>query len=528
MLTYFVIVPVLTAVLLYLFSSAKSGRVLAILIQTGFVGAAYYLFTLSRQGEIITSIGNYGGILGIYLRADNLAAVFVLLTAIFFLLASIYSFREKDGSMFWFLIFIWQGALIGLFLTRDFFNVFVLVEVVTMVVAVLIMFNRDTRSMYDGMIYLLVNITAMKFFLFGLGYLYRLTGALDMATITQVLSEADRADQILPYALIMTAVALKCALMPLFSWLPKAHGSPAAPPAVSAILSGLHIKSGVYLFIRFQDVFAAVAATEFFLVMGVVTGIIGFIMAMSQNDIKLILAYSTISQVGLIFVALNIPDPYSYVGGLYHVINHALFKGCLFLGAGVITKVYGTRDIYAIRGVLRRMPWIGAATLMAVLGIAGAPFFNGSISKYFMVAGAPELIGWVMVFMSLGTIIVFIKYATILFGSAPKPSEKEYPILPEQQFSIFVLGLLCCVTGILGVQTIQFLFQTTVYVDFMGYLEKVLIFFISLGVGYLIYKYFVKTSALLRRVRAFELGFREICASMGVFFAMILLAVGLA
>ena len=526
MLTYFVIVPVLIAVFLYLFAFAKAGRVIAILAQVGFVGAAFYLFTLSQQGEVITNVGNFESILGIFLRADNLAAVFILLTAVFFLIASIFSFREKNSKMFWFLMFIWQGALIGLFLTRDLFNIFVLIEVVTIVVAVMIMFYRDTRSMYDGMIYLLVNIVAIKFYLFGLGYLYRLTGALDMEVIATRLLYVEDSSLVLPYVLFMTAIALKCALVPLFSWLPKAHGSPAAPPAVSAILSGLHIKAAVYLFVRLHTVFAGVAATEFFLVLGVITGIVGFIFAMSQDDIKLILAYSTISQIGLIFAALNIPDIYSTVGGLFHVINHALFKGGLFLSAGVISKLYGTRNIYKIRGVLRRYPLIGIATLMAILGIAGAPFFNGSISKYFMVSGADPLLNWTMIFMSLGTIIVFTKYSMMLFGRS-EPEEPAPKVYGEQQFAIAVLGLLCFITGIFGVQSIAFLFNVSFELDIAGYIEKVIIFFVSLAAGYVIYRYFVRTSALLKHLQKFELGFRGACASIGVFFAIFLLVVGL-
>jgi len=533
MLTYFIIVPILIAVLLFMLSHIKVGRAIAIIFQAGFVGAAYYLFTLSQQGEILTTIGGYESVLGIVLRADNVSTVFVLIVAVFFLIASIYSFREKNSRLFWFLMFLWQGALVGIFLTRDLFNVFVLVEVVTIVVAILIMFKRKKRYMYDGMFYLMLNVLVIKFYLFGLGYLYRMTGTLDMEVATLALADIDPGSQMLPYVLMMTAIAFKSALFPLFSWLPKAHGSPAAPSAVSAILSGLHIKCTIYLFLRVQEMFSAVASDEFFLVIGIVSAVVGFTMAMAQSDIKLILAYSTVSQIGLIFTALSMGSYYSHVGGMYHIVNHALFKGGLFLGAGAIASAYGTRNVHEIRGVLRRYPVIGIATLIAILGMIGAPFFNGSISKYFMVSDTTTHMNWILTFLSLGTIITFVKYSTILFGKSdtglePKESEAnvntKIPI--EQQVSTFILGALCFVTGIFGLQSIRFLFDATVYIDALGYLEKAGIFFVSLVAGFFIYKYFVNKSDLLKRVGSFELGFRGVCVCIGVFFAALMLTVG--
>ena len=528
MLTYFILIPIIIAVFLYMLSCGKKGRAIAIIFQAGFVGAVYYVFNLTRQEEIITNIGGYDSILGIYLREDTMAASFVLLTAIFFLVAAIYSFRESDGRLFWFLMFLWQGALVGIFLTRDLFNAFVLIEVITVVVAILIMFNREKRSMYDGMFYLMLNVFVIKFYLLGLGYLYRMVGTLDIVMATESLAALDRSELVLPYALMMTAIALKCALLPMFSWLPKAHGSPAAPSAVSAILSGLHIKCTIYLFLRMQEMFSPlVSAYEFFLVIGIVTGIVGFLMAMAQSDIKLILAYHTISQVGLIFAGLSMGSYYSHIGGMYHIVNHALFKGALFLTAGSIIKAYGTRDVYQIRGLLRRYPVVGIATLMAIFGITGAPLFNGSISKYFMSVGAGPQMNWILIFMSLGTIISFIKYGSMLFGKSDAIPLPDVKIPVEQQAASFVLAFLCFVTGVFGVQTVQFLFNTPVTVDPLGYLEKAGIFFASAIVGFFIFKYYVKNSKLLKRMGSFELGFRGACACIGIFFAALLFTVGI-
>ena len=522
MLAYLVVAPVLLGIFLYLFSTAGISRLVAVLAQLALVGFAFHLFMRTRAEEALTIVGGYHGAMGVTLRADNLSGVFILLTAVMFLVATVYSFTQENGKFFWLLMFLWQSALIGIFLSRDFFNIFVLIEVVTLVVAILIMFNRDSRSMYDGIIYLMVNIVAIKFYLLGVGYVYRLTGVLDMSMAAEALADGHPPSaQVLPYALIMTTVALKCALMPLFSWLPKAHGTPGAPPAVSALLSGVHIKSGVYLFIRFQEVFEAVAATEFFLVLGIATGVAGFVLAMSQTDIKLILAYHTVSQVGLIMAGLNMPGHISQTGALYHVFNHAFFKGGLFLGAGLLIKAYGTRDVYSIRGVMRRYPLLGASTVMAVLGITGAPLFNGMVSKYFIAYGADWLLGGALVFMSLGTIVSFVKYSGMLFGRA---EGEAAPIDAHKQLAAFALGLMCFFGGIFGNWFVSFFLGAHTEISLAGYVQKTGIFAASLAGGYFIYKHYVTRSRLLKKVRALDLGFRAICMAVACMLAALLLA----
>ncbi|MCL2397815.1 MAG: hypothetical protein FWC93_07085, partial [Defluviitaleaceae bacterium] len=115
MLTYFVIIPVLLAIFLYLFSSANVGRIIAILAQLALVVFSYYLFVRTQDGDVITMVGGYHGVMGVVLKADTLSAVFILLTTFMFLIASIYSFNQQNGKFFWLLMFLWQSALIGIF-----------------------------------------------------------------------------------------------------------------------------------------------------------------------------------------------------------------------------------------------------------------------------------------------------------------------------------------------------------------------------------------------------------------------------
>ena len=533
MLTYFVVAPIFLSVLLYLGSSRNWARIIAILSQTVlFVLSLQVFLQIAETDEIIrTPIGGYYGVMGVVLVADRLSSMFVMLTTFIFLIASVFSYRAKHSRLFWFLMFLWQSTMIGTFLSGDFFNIFVLTEIATITVTVLIMYNREKRSMYDGLIYMIINTVIIQFYLFGVGYLYMMTGSLDMNLTAERLAYIDRSNLILPYALIMTFVGLKCAMMPMYAWLPKAHGSKGAPSSVSAILSGLHIKSGIYLFLRFSDILQAINGQELFLVIGAITAITGVILAVAQSDIKLMLAYSTVAQVGLIIVGLNISyvGSYNYVGALYHIINHAVFKVALFLSAGIVVYSYNTRDINQIRGVLKKMPVVATAKILAILGIIGTPLFNGSISKYFLMAGLNWQLEAVLILVNMGTIIIFIKYSSIFFGKSDTVLDRSHHD-PVRDWIVAFLGLLCFGLGIFGAQVIEFLFGYTVSIDFLGYIQKTIIFGVSFVAGYFIYKsMFTEENAFayfLAWEKKAEMGFRGMCFSITAFFAFILIVVG--
>jgi len=527
MLTFFVIIPVLIAVFLFVFSSVKAARIIAIGFQTALTAFAFYLLLLSRGAEVITLVGDYAGVLGIILRADSLAAAFVFLTAFIFLVIAVYTLHENNSRLFWFLLFILEGALIGLFLTRDFFNTFVLVEVSTVVVVILLMYDRERRNMAAGMKFLMVNIVVMQLYLFGLGYLYMLTGALDMDAVAHAAGQIDRPALALPYALIMTSIAAKCSLLPLLTWLPKVNAMPGARSPIAAIMSGLHAKSGVYLFMRFQAVFDDMAA-EFFLVIGILTAIAGILLALAQTDMRLILAYSTVAQIGLIITGLTIGYDYSYKGALFHIVNHAVCKAALFLGAGMIARLYKTRNITQIRGLYRADRTVAIATALAIFGIMGVPLWGGSISKYLLSSGAEGALEWVIILINLGTILVFVRYAAIFFGRPPKGIVKP-PADWCKSGVILGLGGLCLVLGLFGEQAIAFLFNYQVHVEALSYLQKAGIFLLSLGAGVLIYRCFLVKGTFpgALKLRRLDLRFSGLCVSIGVFFALLLIAAGL-
>ncbi|WP_018527256.1 complex I subunit 5 family protein [Alkalispirochaeta alkalica] len=520
-----VLLPVIAAALAFAFPRAWYQNIL--LGANGVLTlVAVLLFRQVRWGgSVVQSLAGWHIPVAITLRADQLSTPWVLLTAVFFTGAFLFSTRGTyRDKTFLFLFMVLEAAILGIFLSGDIFNIYVLMELGMLSIAILIMYKQEKQAVYDAMLYLMMNFIAMAFMLLGIGYLYRLTGVLDLQEIHLRLMDLDdpRAG-LVPYALIMTAVALKSALLPLFGWLPRAHGAASAPAIVSAVLSGVQVKAGVYLLVRLGQVFQPLVEAElFFMVLGFLTSTAGFLLAIAQKDIKLILAYHTVSQVGLIVMGLNMGSQTAFWGGMYHMINHALFKGVLFLTAGIIIEEYGTRSYAEIRGVFRRMPALGIATIAGVLGITGAPFFNGSISKYFIhqgLQGSPAELGLYLI--NFGTILSFVKYSTILLG--PPPATPPSPRDPYVATVSLLFGGACLAGGLFGSAAVELFFGPLIPAGGALAPEKIALFAATLVLALLTYRFLVcRMGEVLQAVRIFKFSFNQVTVFMTLFFAALL------
>ncbi len=517
----FILFPVTSAAFAF-FLPRRWFHAVLILTQAVTVLYAVDLFIDVRWGQgVFEHVAGWPSGIAIRLVADSLSVPLVLLVAVF--CAGAFLFSTRAGYMdntFLFLVLLLESAMLGVFLSGDLFNIYVLFELGMLCVAILIMYKRDKQSVYDGIFYLMMNFIAMAFMLLGIGYIYRMTGTLDLRVLNERLYLVENTSTVIvPYALIMTAISLKAALLPLFGWLPRAHGAPSAPGIVSAILSGVQVKVGVYLLIRLQAVFLPVIdASTFFAVLGLLTSVVGFLLAVAQKDIKLILAYHTVSQVGLIVMGLNMGTEASYWGGMMHIVNHAFFKGLLFLSAGVIIEEYGSRSYAEIRGVFRRMPVVGVATLAGVLGITGAPFFNGSISKYFIELGLQgNLWPLGMYLINFGTTLSFVKYSTILFG---RPSTKTPPSRDPFVAGVsLVFGLACLAGGLFGSLAVELLFGYSYAVPGAYGFRKIMIFLVTLLLAVITYITVVKRiPGFLQRIREYRFNFNQVTVFMTSFF----------
>ena len=277
-----VLLPVFLATVGY-FTPRAVYKHLMIVTQIVHAAMSTAVFIQVRSGGAIRQyMGGWRGGIGIALVADALAMNLVLLSSWLFLLLFLFNYgKQYMDNIFQFLFIMLQGVTIGIFLAGDLFHIYVLVELGMLAISILIMYKRDKQALYDGLLYVVLNLFGMTFFLLGVGFMYRSLGVLDLTLMSQRIGRlSDPTGLSLPYALLLTAIGLKAAILPLFSWLPSAHGALSAPSAVSAVLSGLQVKVGVFLFLRIQQLFSGVFQTEgFFFVVALLTAIVGFTIA---------------------------------------------------------------------------------------------------------------------------------------------------------------------------------------------------------------------------------------------------------
>jgi len=519
-LFWLILLPLLVALISYISSHRFMMFVIIIMQLFMFIMGIVNFIDVRNNGTRFENIGGYQTGIGITLRADLFGSIMVLLTLFIFSSLLIYNYHKKYMNyLFLFLFLVLQGLLCGLFLSNDLFNIYVLSEVSTIVISILIIYKKDSKSIYNGIVYFLTNLASMSLFLLAIGYIYKIFGTLDITMLGEQIARAtDHKQLILPFVLIITAVDLKASIMPLFSWLPKAHVTGSAPSIISAVLSGLSVKTGVYLFIRFYRLFEpAFGQIELFIFLGFLTSVIGFSLALSQTDIKLILAYHTISQIGLIVFGVTIGTTYSYWGGIYHIINHAIFKITLFLTAGIIVDHYKTTDIRQIRGVFKKMPFVSVATIFAILGITGAPLFNGSFSKYMIEKGTSNtpLLEIALIIINFGTILSFVKYSSMFFG----PSREKVHTRWNQKLIIGMLSSICFLGGVFGSVFINILFKQQLSISIGSYAQKLLIYALNVIIAFLFYYFLYHRIALFKKIREFELTFNQIVMSIVLFYS---------
>ena len=460
------------------------------------------------------------------LKVDMLSATMLILNNFLFGFMILFNLHKSYmNKLFIFLFLSLQGLINGVFLSTDFFNVYILIEVATVVVSILIMYKKDSQSMYDGMIYLMVNMIAMTFFLLGIGYLYKYTGALDFESVATAISLfPSKKTLIMPFALVITGISLKAALLPLFSWLPKAHGTASAPSIVSGVLSGIFVKIGIYLYIRVAFMFGSIfPISDFFIWIGFLTAIAGFLFALAQTDIKLILAYHSVSQIGLMMIGLSAVQAASYYGGLYHVVAHGTFKTLLFLIAGLLIETFHTRDIRKMNGLFERSKFLSSILIIAVLSITGAPFFSGGYSKYYIMKGFSGL-GNELLFtiINMGTMMSFIKFWHVLFrdpNQLSTPPSIGKKILPYNSIiALSVMALSCILLGIGGDYTFKLLTTYDAHYGLLSQFLKWPKYLLTYGASYLTYRVVVKKNPLFVKLKKMELSFNQITLAILSFF----------
>jgi multicomponent Na+:H+ antiporter subunit D len=303
--------------------------------------------------------------------------------------------------------------------------------------------------------YLMLSAVATTGILLAIAFIYLMNGTLQIEALGDLVRTNMEAGLVsLCLAFFLMGFGLKAALVPFHAWLPDAH--PSAPAPISAMLSGVLIKvSGIYALVRvvYNIMGLPPAVGQAMIGLGVVSMVVGALLALGQHDFKRMLAYSSISQIGYIVAGLGLGTPLGILGGLFHLFNHATFKGLLFLDAGSTEYATGTRDLTKLGGITRKLPVTGLTTTIGTFSIAGVPPFNGFWSKFFIILALVEAgVTWAAV-IAVATSVLTLGYFLILqrrafFGKLASGLEsiREVPI----SMTVATVGLaaLCLVVGL--------------------------------------------------------------------------------
>jgi len=439
--------------------------------------------------RIIYMLGGRIPPFGINLVVDSLSLLLAILASGLTLLAVIYSYKymkKYTGLVqYYALVMLLMAGILGIILTGDLFNLFVFLEIMAISAYALVAFTTGKEQVEAAFKFQVLSTIGTLGVLIGIALLYAMTGTLNMADLAQRIPLVGQSP-IFSFALVffLLGFGLKAAMVPLHSWLPDAH--PAAPSPISALLSGVVIKTGVYGLARviFTIYGVSMVAIHPFLLavlaLGVATMVVGGLMAMVQVDIKRMLAFSSISQMGYILFGIGIATGLAITGAIFHVLNHAIMKALLFMCAGVIVYRIGTRDMSKLGGLAKKMPVTALGFLVGGLAIAGIPPFNGFWSKLMLyIAGfqsGNSLAAVVAILMSVITLGYFLRFFQQIFlGKLPKNLEevKEAPL--SMLLPIVILILLCILIGLYP-QVFMNLSQsaTNAVLDQTGYIRSVL------------------------------------------------------
>ncbi len=410
---------------------------------------------------------------GITIIADTFSAIMVFITSFMALIISIYSIssmgnvtlicakmlRKRRQFSYYPLLNIMYMGICGAFLTGDLFNMYVWFEVLLISSFILLAMDGTKEQLAATFKYVTINLVSSAFFLIGIGFVYGMTGTLNLADLAVKIPELENQALVtLVSVFFLICFGIKAAVFPLFFWLPASYHTP--PISIAAIFAGMLTKVGVYSLIR---VFTLLFVQDVGYTHNILLWIAGFTMlvgvlgAASHFDMRRILAFHSISQIGYMIAGLALYTPLAIAGAIFFMIHHTLVKGNLFLVAGLVNKVKGNYDIRNIGGIANAYPFLAVLFLIPALSLAGIPPLSGFWAKFFIVKPGLETGEYIMVatalFVGLITLYSMIKIWTYAFWSKDPGVIKE-SIIKQRVFSkenvFMTIPIICLIIAMLA------------------------------------------------------------------------------
>jgi len=389
--------------------------------------AGLLLASVERDGTIVVRVGGWSPELGIVLVADLFACLILLVSLITILMVEVYAIGQRrtpwgaDPRLAGPILLVLTTGVSLAILTGDLFTLFVAFELILVSSYVLLTHQGRRGQIRSGMTYVVMNLFASTLFLLGVAYVYASTGTVNMALLAERIPELDSGVRLGIGLWFLVVFGTKAAVFPLFSWLPDSY--PTAPTTITAVFAGLLTKIGVYALIRFQTLTEMNDLGPIILTVAGVTMLVGVAGALAQDDVKRILSFHIVSQIGYMLMGLGLFSVAGIAGAILFLVHQIPIKTVLFLVGGLIEEEAGTSALDRVGGLAARRPVMALLFALPALSLAGLPPFSGFVAKLALidagVAGGSTVIVTVALVGSLLTLLSMSKiWLGVFWGDA--------------------------------------------------------------------------------------------------------------
>ena len=462
-----VVVPLVGSVLCALVRQRHLCAAITIACSLAMPVIAFLLLEQVRDGGVISyAMGGWEPPVGIEYRVDAPNAFLLVLVSIMGAAVSLYAPRsianeippEKQG-WYYSMYLMCMAGLLGMAITGDAFNVFVFMEISSLAMYTLIALGSERRALVAAFQYLIIGTIGATFYVIGVGFIFSMTGSLNLYDIAGLIWEADQPRPVIAgLAFILVGFGLKLAMFPLHLWLPNAYAY--APTVASAFIASTATKVAVYLLLRFlfsvfgvDFTFGLTPAAEILMVLAVLAMILCSLSALFQANVKRMLAYSSVAQVGYMLLGIALVSEAGLTGGISHLFNHAIIKACLFLAVGCVFYATGVTRIENLAGLGRTMPLTMGAFVIAGLGLIGVPGTAGFVSKWYLIEGAAEAEAWLLVAVIVVSSVLAVVYVGRIIEVAWFQEPKVTVVRKPPVEMLLITWILAAATIYFGVQT---------------------------------------------------------------------------
>lgn len=459
-----IVLPLVGAALSILAGRYRSlQRIIGVsILTTVAVLSVVLLVEVDRNGTIVARAGGWSAPMGITLVADRFAAFMVVIATAMLLAVLVYAIGEPGAERnhvgFQSAYLVLAAGVSASFLTGDLFNLFVAFEMMLTASYVLLTLGGKHEQVRSGMTYVVISLLASTLFVTALALLYSATGTVNMADLAGRIAELPSGVRTAFAVLLLVVFGIKAAIFPLFFWLPDSY--PTAPSPITAVFAGLLTKVGVYAIFRTQTLFFPADSRPGTLLLWIAgaTMLVGVLGAIAQDDVKRILSFHIVSQIGYMIMGLALFTVAGLAGAVFYIVHHIVVKTTLFLTGGLIERAGGSSRLAAVGGMVRTTPVLAVFFVLSGFSLAGIPPLSGFVAKFALVDAGLASREWALVAVSLlVSLLTLFSMAKIWAGvfwsppddrpvtAVPKPTSRlggpRFMVLPTAVLVAVSLGV---------------------------------------------------------------------------------------